>query len=779
MHTQQFYNQNIIISRIGKVLRLFIYAGLCCCLSFASGFRISEQSLKSTALNSAYVAGAFGADSVYYNPANMGFSHPLSDNDKHDLDITLTGIFIPGFAFTTDTSTKNIGEGSINWGLSTTTTLGIDPSMANLANSFLGVDLTKPIEVPSEVKNQNGEWGFSEKGALVAGSADSTFFPVPKIFYKSKSAKSKWGNFNWGVSFTAPSGLAMNWNGEAGAFLRNVMIAMVELSPSLSWNYNERIAIGVSPRILYGMGNFANTVFVPLGTREKPGEVITNIKDFDEIPSSIVPEAMAQLIYAVNTAQGNALAALAGLGVGGGGHLNNKLRYGLPTLFNPEAWFGMPSPDVFNQYIDEERQVIDIAGYNQKVAEINATIKQNWETYQGEWANGHLDWRYNDKTCVDQTTICLPTFFNQVPNQTYKTTINGVERDGYKFVNGVNYCIQNGYSTSGFFGCGNLGDTMTKAKQLGAYVNCYTGTFYDFNGNLQTNNPGPCAYPKPTEKDEDGAPRGYLPLMDAKQVAEAFGMGDMDITTHLVGATKVDQKSDGADLAFGYKVAMSVRPFESKQTTLSIVYTSPVTFNLKGSLDATTYIGGSVGDVNMRADLNLTTTLPSTMQIALMHYFGRLGIELVYEKIYWSKGDKFAFNFSKPRFTPLSGMVLQFSPQQLESMMDLADYGAVAMGDGWQDTIALRLGITYLTRKNTLLMFSAAFDQSPVSQDKLGIPDSNAYMFGVGLRKNLNEKWSYGLAYSLSLKDGRKSIYQSGGGVGQLHLFSASFGYQF
>ena len=110
--------------------------------------------------------------------------------------------------------------------------------------------------------------------------------------------------------------------------------------------------------------------------------------------------------------------------------------------------------------------------------------------------------------------------------------------------------------------------------------------------------------------------------------------------------------------------------------------------------------------------------------------------------------------------------------------MDLADYGAVAMGDGWQDTIALRLGITYLTRKNTLLMFSAAFDQSPVSQDKLGIPDSNAYMFGVGLRKNLNEKWSYGLAYSLSLKDGRKSIYQSGG-FGQLHLFSASFGYQF
>lgn len=742
----------------------------------ASGFRISEQSLKSTALNSAYIAGAFGADSAYYNPANMGFSHPLSDSDKHDLDITFTGIYIPGFDFTTDTSSKNIGEGSINWGLSTTTTLGIDQSIAGLANTFLGVDLTAPIQVPSEVKNQNGEWGFSEKGALVPGSADPTFFPVPKIFYKSKSAKSKWGNFNWGVSFTAPSGLAMKWNGEAGAFLRNVMIAMVELSPSLSWNYEERIAIGVSPRILYGMGNFKNTVFVPLGTKENPGQVITNIKDFDEIPSAMVPEAMAQLIYAVNTASD--LAGFAGIFVGGGGHWNNQLRYQMPTLFNPEAWFGMPSPDVFNQYIDEEKKTIDVAGYNKKVAEINAKIKQNWETYQNEWTNGNLEWKYNDKTCVSQTAICLPTLFNPVPNQTYTTTIDGVSRTGYKYVNGVNYCIQNGYSTSSFWGCQNMSNTMNEAKKLGAYVNCYTGTFYDFNGNLQTSNPGPCSYPSPTETDEDGSPRGYLPLMDAKQVAEAFGMDDMEITTQLVGATKVDQKSNGADLAFGYKVAMSVRPFESKKTTLSVVYSSPVTFNLKGKLDATTYIGGSVGDVNMKADLNLATTLPATMQIALMHQFGRLGIEFVYEKIFWSQGEKFAFNFSNPRFTPLSGMVLQFSNEQLESMMDLADYGAVAMGDGWQDTVALRLGLTYLTRKNTFLMASLAFDQSPVQQDKLGIPDSNAYMFGVGMQKAWKDKWMWGVAYSLSLKDGRNSIYQSGG-FGQLHLLSASLGYQF
>lgn len=729
-------------------MRIILYLILLCSFSFASGFKINEQSLKSTALNSAYVAGAFGADSAYYNPANMGFSHVLSDKDKGDLDITFTGIYIPGFAFTTDTDTKNIGEGSINWGLSTTTTLGIDPTMASLANNLLGVDLTTPIEVPSEVKNQQGEWGFSERGALVPGSADPTFFPVPKIFYKSKTTQNKWGNWNYGVSFTAPSGLAMNWNGEAGAFLRNVMIAMVEFSPSLSWNYNERIAIGVSPRILYGMGNFKNTVFVPLGTKDKPGEVITNIKDFDEIPSSMVPPAMAQLIYAVNTTTG--LAGMGGLFVGGGGHYNNQLRYQMPTIFNPEAWFGMPPPDVFAPYVDDTKQIIDVTGYNAKVAEINAKIKKNWETYKNNKASGTITWGNNKE---------------------------GYNRDGLnKGIDHINNCIATySFNFTYRWTCDDIPEEIAKE---GRYINCYTGTHYGFNGEAQTSNPGPCTDPSPTETDADGAPRGYLPLMDAKQVANAFGMGDMEITTKLVGATKVDQTSNGADLAFGYKFAMSVRPFENRKTTLSMVYTSPVTFNLKGKLDATTYIGGSVGDVNMKADLNLATTLPSSIQIAIMHYFERLSVEFVYEKIYWSKGDKFAFNFSNPQFTPLSGMVMQFTPQQLEGMMDLADYGAVAMGDGWKDTIALRLGLTYLTQKNMLLMFSVAFDQSPVPQDKIGIPDSNAYMFGLGAQKLIGEKWNAGVGYSLALKDGRKSIYQTGG-FGQLHLLSVSFSRQF
>ncbi len=41
---------------------------------FASGWRIPEQSARSVALSGAYIANARGADSAYYNPANMSFN---------------------------------------------------------------------------------------------------------------------------------------------------------------------------------------------------------------------------------------------------------------------------------------------------------------------------------------------------------------------------------------------------------------------------------------------------------------------------------------------------------------------------------------------------------------------------------------------------------------------------------------------------------------------------------------------------------------------------------
>ena len=58
----------------------------------ASGWRIPEQSLNSTALSAAYVAGANGADASYYNPANMAFMEDGSSLEQALTYINLTKI---------------------------------------------------------------------------------------------------------------------------------------------------------------------------------------------------------------------------------------------------------------------------------------------------------------------------------------------------------------------------------------------------------------------------------------------------------------------------------------------------------------------------------------------------------------------------------------------------------------------------------------------------------------------------------------------------------------
>jgi len=65
----------------------------------ASGYRLPETSINSTALSAAYVANAHGADSSYYNPANMAFNE-----NKDQLEVDLTYINLASIKYKDNTS---------------------------------------------------------------------------------------------------------------------------------------------------------------------------------------------------------------------------------------------------------------------------------------------------------------------------------------------------------------------------------------------------------------------------------------------------------------------------------------------------------------------------------------------------------------------------------------------------------------------------------------------------------------------------------------------------
>ena len=484
-----------------RLMRIFYLIYLCLFGSnlLASGFRLTEQSLNGTALNSAYIAGAYGADSTYYNPANMGLGEY---GDKHELEIDASIIYIPAFGFDAASRDKGMNiqclSGKIKCGI---------------ADAFI-------------------DWGqFGGKnGAIVDGYAKKTLQPVPKIFYKTRTYEILGLKTNFGLNFTTPSGLSMDWGGEAGAFLDDVMIMMMEFNPVVSFKLSDQVAIGGGFRFLYSAGEFGNTLFVPISQ--------------------------------------------------------------------------------------------------------------------------------------------------------------------------------------------------------------------DINQDL----------------------------------------GVTNILIHAEGTTKAVQTSNAAANGYGYNLALTIRPFKSSDLLVAVTYRSNIALEMKGSLSAISYVDmGKMaqGTINMDADLTLGADLPPIVNIAIAKRFGKVLAEFVMETTYYGRARIFEFAYANQKFTSnLTGIGAGFvNPDE---MLGAADYSAVAYGNGWKDATAYRLGLTYQHSPKLKIMGSFAYDKTPAPQGQFGIPDADAYAFGLGARYELwDGKADVGVAYSLALKDNRKSFLRSKDGLGQLQLLTFGAKYRF
>lgn len=75
--------------------------------ALASGWRIPEQSVNSTALSAAYVANAHGPDAAYFNPANMTFE---TDKESWQLEIDAMYIHLTSVEYTDSRTSTMDGD---------------------------------------------------------------------------------------------------------------------------------------------------------------------------------------------------------------------------------------------------------------------------------------------------------------------------------------------------------------------------------------------------------------------------------------------------------------------------------------------------------------------------------------------------------------------------------------------------------------------------------------------------------------------------------------------
>ncbi|GMB95821.1 outer membrane protein transport protein [Helicobacter sp. NHP22-001] len=269
----------------------------------ANGFQISEQSLNGTALGSAYVAGARGADASYYNPANMGFANDWGEN-RSEFEVTSTVINIPAFKFMVPSSNQGLYsitslkmggpenyEGIIN-------ILGAGGVAKSAADTLINGGWKALNEFIGNLENLTKQKVYTvasmPSNQVVPGWTGTTNFILPKFFYKSRTHN----GFTFGGSFTAPSGLGMKWHGPGGEFLRDVFIMMVELAPSISYTIKNRFSVGVAGRGLYATGSFNNTVYVPLhGASVLKGSQIVGLPN--NVFSQQVPASMRNKLASI------------------------------------------------------------------------------------------------------------------------------------------------------------------------------------------------------------------------------------------------------------------------------------------------------------------------------------------------------------------------------------------------------------------------------------------------------------------------------------------------
>lgn len=184
--------------------KLLLVSAIAASTLMASGYKIPEQSLNSTALAGAYVSNANTADTAYYNPANMAFMSA----DKH---LELNAMYI----HLTDV-------------------------------------------------NFNGQVGASP---VFSSKSEAENFVVPQMYLVSAPIDES-GNVRLGLSMNAPAGLSKRWEEGIPSLMANEFtLEVIEINPTISYRIMDNLAIAGGVRFVHTSGIVkVPGVAIPSGT---------------------------------------------------------------------------------------------------------------------------------------------------------------------------------------------------------------------------------------------------------------------------------------------------------------------------------------------------------------------------------------------------------------------------------------------------------------------------------------------------------------------------------
>lgn len=215
---------------------------------------------------------------------------------------------------------------------------------------------------------------------------------------------------------------------------------------------------------------------------------------------------------------------------------------------------------------------------------------------------------------------------------------------------------------------------------------------------------------------------------------------DATVSSDASGLGKpVSRSMEGDTVEWGWNVALSVKPIE--KLNVSATYRS----NVDLDFDETTDL--SLMGKAMRIPATVSVPAPGVFALSVAYdVLENLNVELTWDRTFWSEYETLDFDYSP-----------QIPGNPFEAPVTR----------NWDDTDAFRIGLTYGLNDAIDLMAGFGYDKNPIPTEHVdfSIPDSDAWLYSVGMQYAVSDKMDVGISALYDYKEERKVMVNPAGNV--------------
>ncbi len=186
---------------------------------------------------------------------------------------------------------------------------------------------------------------------------------------------------------------------------------------------------------------------------------------------------------------------------------------------------------------------------------------------------------------------------------------------------------------------------------------------------------------------------------------------------------------EGDTVEWGWNAAVSFKPMQ--KLNVSATYRSHVDLDFED--DAKLNLMGN----RMVLDAEVSVPAPAVFALSVAYdILDNLNVELTWDRTFWSEYDELDFNF-----TPQ----IPGNPFEAPVRKD------------WDDSDAFRIGVTYGLNEIITLMAGFGYDKNPQPTERVtfDLPDSDAFLYSLGMQYKVSEKMDIGVAALYDYKESR------------------------